>query len=250
MEGQSDMNIHHIEFSSMDNINPYDSYYKDLGLELKILDKSSHEFKLFEDVVCNTFVAKRSKFVINIIDVFQISHSSVNEKFELRKATGEKTQLLWHGTHDSWLYDVLHDGLKIQPHGIVNGDIFGKGIYFSDNLGKSTHYCYPDDESGIGFVLLNEVIIGESAHPFLFDPKLHKSKFVDGGLQANYYAPVGGTLIAAGNMHIRAEGIINGRKRTSYFNEYVIFDVDAVVQKFLFKVQLIRNPQFEENPWL
>lgn len=57
------------------------------------------------------------------------------------KQKNQKTTLLWHGSrNENWL-SILKEGLVLRPaNAIITGKMFGYGIYFANEFGKSLNY--------------------------------------------------------------------------------------------------------------
>jgi poly [ADP-ribose] polymerase len=56
---------------------------------------------------------------------------------------------------------ILSQGLRIAPpEAPKTGYRFGKGVYFADIISKSASYCFANPQRPVGFMILNEVALG------------------------------------------------------------------------------------------
>lgn len=68
-------------------------------------------------------------------------------------------RLLFHGTKTSSLLSILAQGLQTDPPGVArNGQLLGRGIYFTDMAFKSLQYTAGQNSR---FVLVCEVALGK-----------------------------------------------------------------------------------------
>lgn len=83
------------------------------------------------------------------------------------KGDHRKEQLLWHGTKTGSWVPILKEGLKIMPNA-TNGRMFGDGLYFATDAGKSALYTsakgskYGEAFSDSGFLAIYKVRTGNS----------------------------------------------------------------------------------------
>ncbi|KAG7249301.1 hypothetical protein CRUP_009152, partial [Coryphaenoides rupestris] len=83
--------------------------------------------------------------------------------------------LLWHGSRLSNWVGILSQGLRVAPpEAPVTGYMFGKGIYFADMSSKSANYCFTNQRSNIGLLLLSEVALGDCNELRDADYEAHK----------------------------------------------------------------------------
>ena len=71
--------------------------------------------------------------------------------------------LLFHGSKVSNFLGILAQGLRAQPLAVArNGNLLGRGIYFTDMLAKAIQYTNDPNGSAYGsrFVLVCEVALG------------------------------------------------------------------------------------------
>lgn len=73
-------------------------------------------------------------------------------------------KLLWHGSTNANFVGILSQGLKIAPAEAPSiGWMFGKGLYFADNMMKSIGYTEQGQKDS--FILLCEVVLGKLHRP-------------------------------------------------------------------------------------
>lgn len=71
--------------------------------------------------------------------------------------------LLFHGSRNENWWSILSSGLKLYPDAVINGKMFGNGLYFAPRAQKSIRYCslqgrnYTNENSSTGFLALYEV---------------------------------------------------------------------------------------------
>lgn len=74
---------------------------------------------------------------------YQVVNLATQEKFDrhLAAADNPETELFWHGSrNENWL-SILKTGLVLRPaNAIINGKMFGYGLYFADKFAKSLNY--------------------------------------------------------------------------------------------------------------
>lgn len=79
-----------------------------------------------------------------------------------------KTQLLWHGSRSENWMSILKSGLVLRPaNAVINGKMFGHGIYFADQFSKSLNYTslhgatWARGNQREGYLAIYEVHVGE-----------------------------------------------------------------------------------------
>jgi poly [ADP-ribose] polymerase len=100
-------------------------------------------------------------------DIFRITRKTEMEAFaavELKNAVDAR-KLLWHGSRSSNIGEIVSQGLKIAPEEApVNGHVWGKGIYLTDESRKSWEFCDPSQSDGTALLLLCEVQLGDPVY--------------------------------------------------------------------------------------
>ncbi len=90
-----------------------------------------------------------------------------NYEQHLNTAANKKVELFWHGSrNENWL-SILKGGLVLRPaNAIINGKMFGYGLYFADKFKKSLNYSsltgsfWTGGSQKRGFLALYEVHVG------------------------------------------------------------------------------------------
>lgn len=90
------------------------------------------------------------------------------------------TRLLWHGTRNENIWNILKTGLMLRPTNVIqNGRMFGKGLYFAPLAQKSIGYTslsgsyWAKGNSNSGFMILHEVAYGQPYNVYNFDSKFY-----------------------------------------------------------------------------
>ncbi|XP_076248590.1 poly-(ADP-ribose) polymerase [Calliopsis andreniformis] len=221
--------------------NPLDAHYEQLHTEIKVLDKTSEEFKIIEQYVKNTHAETHKQYELEIEDVFVTKRQGEDSRYRpFRKLPNRK--LLWHGSRTTNFAGILSQGLRIAPpEAPVTGYMFGKGIYFADMVSKSANYCCTNSEDNTGLLLLCEVALGNMYERYEADyieklPNGKHSTFGRGqtqpdpecvyklkdGIEVPYGPPVPAKL---------------PKKSQLLYNEYIVYDVAQVKARYLLKMK-------------
>lgn len=120
--------------------------------------------------------------------VYVINNHLTKSNFDefVNKNQIQTIQLLWHGsTNENWL-SILTTGLSLNPDAIINGKLFGNGIYFALSSKKSFGYTsakgsfWASGESSIYYMALYETAYGNPLKVKQFEQsfsKLNKNSF-------------------------------------------------------------------------
>lgn len=101
---------------------------------------------------------------------WRVENKTTRKKFkEFCKGKGRLTKkLLWHGSRTENWWGILRSGLVLRPtNAIINGKMFGYGLYFAPKARKSVRYTslrgstYAHGSSSFGFLSLYEVAYGK-----------------------------------------------------------------------------------------
>lgn len=101
---------------------------------------------------------------------WRVENKVTRKKFkEFCKGKGRLTKkLLWHGSRTENWWGILRSGLVLRPtNAIINGKMFGYGLYFAPKARKSVRYTslrgstYAHGSSSFGFLSLYEVAYGK-----------------------------------------------------------------------------------------
>jgi hypothetical protein len=81
--------------------------------------------------------------------------------------------LLFHATRITDFADILKNSLRLPEGSILagGGQIFGKGIYFSDFASKATKWCHHNLSNNTGLLLICDVALGKSKEFMRADSK-------------------------------------------------------------------------------
>ena len=85
----------------------------------------------------------------------------------LEGCSDKKAELFWHGSrNENWL-SILQSGLVLRPaNAVINGKMFGYGLYFADKCQKSLNYTsfrgsyWARGNSNKAFLALYDVHVG------------------------------------------------------------------------------------------
>ena len=102
--------------------------------------------------------------------VYRIVNNQTQSQFNehLENQSNVKTKLFWHGSrNENWL-SILETGLVLRPSSaVINGKMFGYGLYFADKFQKSLNYSslrgsyWAFGNSDRGFLAIYEVHTGK-----------------------------------------------------------------------------------------
>mmetsp|Transcript_24017 Transcript_24017/g.39299 ORF Transcript_24017/g.39299 Transcript_24017/m.39299 type:complete len:523 (-) Transcript_24017:132-1700(-) len=131
-----------------------------LGCQIELLATDSLMWRLVAEYVNTTQVARRGVPHVILSRVFAVNRPSEEKPFA-KYGKSPNRMLLWYGVHTAYVASTLMQGLKsLMPEGPNAGYSFGKGIYFSDMVGKAAADCRQGEDCSQGFLLLAEVALG------------------------------------------------------------------------------------------
>jgi poly [ADP-ribose] polymerase len=223
------------EAEDQEDLNELDAKYKKLNCSIDPLDKNSKEYKTLLKAAVIDHQSTRSPS-INVLDIFKINRSSEPKKF--KKDIGNR-KLLWHGSTFSNWGGILSQGLRIAPpEAPACGYAFGKGVYFADVLNKSSGYTRYHSSNNIGLLTLADVALGKTNDVTNCDssitlsnlPKGTRSTHGLGRLEPNGKVKWEGSELQTGPIKSSTKGWLG-------FSEFIIYDVDQIQMKYLFKVK-------------
>lgn len=101
--------------------------------------------------------------------VFCVTNQQTQAKFdEFIKQHPIKTIPLWHGSRNENWWSIINSGLVLRPtNAIINGKMFGHGIYFANSARKSIGYTsvngsyWAGGTSNVGYLAVFEVAYGK-----------------------------------------------------------------------------------------
>ena len=228
-------------------VSPLDYCYQALSIKMIGLQEENPEYTLVKKYIEASHQSETEGFIKNI---FALERRGEAERISHHKNL--KKMLLWHGSKISNFMGILAQGLRIAPpEAHSTGEMFGKGVYFSDMFEKS--YGYTEDwgsqaeDKGYRLLLLCEVAVGESKELLRaenitqLDPPYKSVKGVGlRGPKPDYkivmpngcIAPVGEVVDFYEN-----ERDYNKRPHLQH-NEYIVYDVSQVRVRYLVQVIL------------
>ena len=105
------------------------------------------------------------------------AYEKYSKEEDIRK---RDAKLLWHGTRNENLFNILKTGLVLRPtNAVLTGSMFGKGLYFSPTFLKSLNYTsvrgsyWAKGIDNSGFLILHAVAYGKPYDVHNFDSKFY-----------------------------------------------------------------------------
>ncbi|KAJ6015297.1 poly polymerase catalytic domain-containing protein [Penicillium herquei] len=255
LEALTDMDVANeiMKDSKLTSVHELDLQFQGLGMkEMSILDHGSTEFKELTNYLTNSRGATHS-LNYTVIDIFRVERQGEEDRFKSSPYSvmqKNDRRLLWHGSRSTNFGGILSQGLRIAPpEAPVNGYMFGKGVYLADTSTKSANYCCPYSSGNKGLLLLCDVELGD---PML---ELYRSDYKAGekARTEGKIATLGqGRTVPAGwkdasVLHPNLQGVKmpdmtagqrNDGKAGLHYNEYIVYDVAQIRQRYLFYVQM------------
>lgn len=187
-------------------------------------------------------------------DIFRIERDGEEERFQQSQYANIKNsnrRLLWHGSRSTNYGGILSQGLRIAPpEAPVSGYMFGKGVYFADISSKSANYCCSFNSGRVGLLLLCDVELGNpmqeltGANYNAGDDAKAKGCLATLGLGATaplrwkdasaVHPSLNGVLLPDASAGTGASGTGLGLG----YNEYIVYDVAQIRQRYLLKVYM------------
>uniref|UniRef100_A0A3Q3XBT4 Poly [ADP-ribose] polymerase n=1 Tax=Mola mola TaxID=94237 RepID=A0A3Q3XBT4_MOLML len=225
---------------------PLDRQYCSLHCQLQPLDSSCHEYTVIEKYLQSTHAPTHSDYTMTVMEIFTVDRDGESENFlsQLHNRT-----LLWHGSRLSNWVSILSQGLRVAPpEAPVTGYMFGKGIYFADMSSKSANYCFANQNSQFGLLLLCEVALGDCNE--LLDADYEANNLPDGkhstkGLGQTGPDPKHSVTLNGVNVPM-GPGVKTGvGKQNSYsllYNEFVVYNPAQIRMKYLLRIKFNYSP--------
>lgn len=218
--------------------NPLSKNYESLSAKIETLDRTSDEFVMIEQYATETFVASNTNFKIEIKNIFMIEKAYESERYKAYSNFSNRT-LVFHGTKLCNVAGILKYGLKINPlNAIVNGKLFGNGIYFTDAFSQACLYSKRPDHIKKGLILVCEVALGEMHEVsyflddrFVLPLNTDSVKGIGKFIPSKYAELSDGTIIPRGPI----KGDLDKRCEALH-NEFVIFKEDQFKMRYLIEV--------------
>lgn len=120
------------------------------------------------------------------VNAWKVTNIRTQERFDkrLEELGGKKAvEELWHGSRNENWWNILTTGLLLRPvNAIINGKMFGYGLYFANKAAKSAGYMsttgarWAGGSSRTGFLAIFNVIYGT---PYIVDRAYHSYRGLD-----------------------------------------------------------------------
>jgi len=103
-------------------------------------------------------------------NAYVVTHKASRDKYSahVASAANQKAELFWHGSRNENWISILKTGLLIRPsNAIINGAMFGHGIYFANKFKKSLGYSslsgshWTRGNQSVAFLSLLDVHVGK-----------------------------------------------------------------------------------------
>lgn len=77
-----------------------------------------------------------------VYKVYRVIPEAQKEHFNryLKEHNIRKVKQFWHGSRNQNWLSIIMNSLQLNPNAIITGKMFGKGIYFAEDAGKSWNY--------------------------------------------------------------------------------------------------------------
>lgn len=132
--------------STPETIKEFISGFRCRGFQIALLDRDSSEHRLVSQYMFAGSPPSPSDS--STYTIYAIERDHEREAVRRWDRYGSRT-LLWHGTPGENVGDILREGLRIAPGGkCPNGQMFGRGIYFTDAFSYSLEYAQPGGPKG------------------------------------------------------------------------------------------------------
>lgn len=226
--------------------NPLTLNYQSLGININTLMRESKEYEMINQYALDTFVASHTDFKVEIQNIFELKKAHESERYEHYNKSSNR-MLVFHGSRTINFVGILKRGLLIDPlESILNGSLFGNGIYFTDVFSQACVYSKRPTNVKQGLILVCEVALGqmyEVTHTLgdNFEKKdLPERKSSVKGIgkfcPERFEELDDGTLIPKGPI----KGDYN-KVCEAVHNEYVVFNEDQVKMRYLIQISFIDN---------
>ncbi|XP_055374938.1 poly [ADP-ribose] polymerase-like [Condylostylus longicornis] len=216
-------------------------YYKALQTKIRPVVQDDDEYKKILEYLEKSHGPTHDNFSLDIVDIFKISRRAEFRKYDHFKKNFGFPKLLWFGTRRTNYPSILLNGLQIAPQQSPSiGNMFGKGIYFTDCVSKAAKNCRATTTNPEGILLLAEVALGKTL-------KLTKAEditFIRNGKNSvkglgkyepdkdQHFLTHNGVQVPLGNLKY------NSSLTTDLnYNEYVVYNPHQILLQYLVRVK-------------
>ncbi|KAE8290598.1 Poly [ADP-ribose] polymerase 2 [Larimichthys crocea] len=243
LEALSDIQIavKMVQSSKDGDEHPLDRQYRSLQCQVQPLESGSNEYKVIEKYLLSTHAPTHSDYTMSVLDIFSVDRDGERNNFlsQLHNRT-----LLWHGSRLSNWVGILSKGLRVAPpEAPVTGYMFGKGIYFADMSSKSANYCFANQNSQVGLLLLCEVALGDSNELLDADyeannlpPGKHSTKGLgQTGPDPENSVTLDGVTVPMGPG--KKTGVGKHNSYSLLYNEFIVYNPAQVRMRYLLRIK-------------
>lgn len=136
-----------------------------------LLDAFGFDLRPVTDRAVLADLQRRMDGHARLVRAVEVVHPRLRARFEAHVAASprKRTRQLWHGSRsENWL-SILETGLVLNPaRAVINGKMFGHGLYFADSFQKSLGYtslrgaCWTGGATDRGVLALCDVHLGRA----------------------------------------------------------------------------------------
>uniref|UniRef100_A0A668ATM8 Poly [ADP-ribose] polymerase n=1 Tax=Myripristis murdjan TaxID=586833 RepID=A0A668ATM8_9TELE len=220
---------------------PLDRQYSSLRCQLQPLDPNSHEYTVIEKYLQSTHATTHRDYTMTVLDIFSVDRAGERDNFLSQM---HNRMLLWHGSRLSNWVGILSQGLRVAPpEAPVTGYMFGKGIYFADMSSKSANYCFANQRSNVGLLLLSEVALGDCNELLDADyeaNKLPAGKHSTKGLGQTGPDPTNSVTLDGATVPMGPSVKTGVGKAGGYsllYNEYIVYNPAQTRMRYLLRIR-------------
>lgn len=157
------------------NINPEQTILGAMGLE-------------FEECTCS-YIQEIKKLLGDCSGKFhaawRVRNIRTQERFDrfCEEENIVNRKMLWHGSRNENWWSIINTGLMLRPNAVINGKMFGQGIYFAPKARKSMGYTslkgaiYTNGTSNYAFMAVMDVAYGNPYNAYSFDNKYYSFNY-------------------------------------------------------------------------
>lgn len=227
--------------------NPLDSIYNSMNTIIKPVDKNSQTWLLIDSYIKTTHGPTHNP-ELELIELFEIEQNNKKELFDKYCKNIDNRQLLYHGTGMPNIISIFKNGFYLDPTKLnssipIAGKMFGMGVYHSSCSTKSFNYCNSAASNNIGTLILSEVALGkqyERINAENVTQEILNKKKLDSTKGVGQYESLDANVVTLDNVKIPMGPLkLINKNNTLYYNEYIVYDVDQFLMKYLVIVKNI-----------